>query len=128
MGGSAKDDIRRKHNNKEYDSDQSPVRVKSKKHKETKSDSDNSPPRKGSRTSNLKSQDDSDNSPPRTKIKKEYSDSDNSPPRTTNPNKKTLDGKKAGLQTASSLKSEMTELREKEKKRLASLSSKISGK
>lgn len=101
---------------------------KSRKHKETKSDSDNSPPRKGSNTNNLKSQDDSDNSPPRTKIKKEYSDSDNSPPRTTNPNKKTLDGKKAGLQTASSLKSEMTELREKEKKRLASLSSHISGK
>lgn len=102
-------------------------------------DSDNSPPRqKVKRSPNRQSdinsnsnlQDDSDNSPPRTKNVR-ATDSDNSPPRAKNNSsvtKKTLDGKKAGLQTATSLKSEMDLLRGKEKKRLEDLSSDISGK
>ena len=49
-------------------------------------------------------------SPPR--IKRENSDDDLSPPRM----KKTLDGKKAGLQDAKSLKEELSKLKEKEKK------------
>ena len=47
-------------------------------------------------------------SPPR--IKKENDDDDLSPPRL----KKTLDGKKAGLQDAKSLKEELSQIKEKE--------------
>merc|ERR1712218_117446 len=126
------------------DSDASPPRKKVKS--KNRSDSDFSPPRQGrnNNTSNLEG--DSDNSPPRLIHKTQQSDSDNSPPRDrpnrrqsdsdNSPNrvrtnsslaKKTLDGKKAGLQNASSLKSEMDVLRGEEKRRLNALSSEISG-
>merc|ERR1712218_629835 len=110
------------------DSDASPPRKKVKS--KNQSDSDFSPPRQGrnNNTSNLEG--DSDNSPPRLIHKTQQSDSDNSPPRVrTNSSlaKKTLDGKKAGLQNASSLKSEMDVLRGEEKRRLNALSSEISG-
>ena len=88
-------------------------------------DSDNSPPRRIHKTQ----QSDSDNSPPRDRHNRKQSDSDNSPNRVkTNSSlaKKTLDGKKAGLQNASSLKSEMDVLRGEEKRRLNALSSEIS--
>ena len=73
---------------------------------------------------------DSDNSPPRTMDMK-TTDSDNSPPRdqiNSSLTMKTMDGKKAGLQSTSSLRSEMDLLRGEEKKRLNALSSEISGK
>ena len=92
-------------------------------------DSDNSPPRK-----TIKKEVDSDISPPRQQIKQEI-DSDNSPPRIkreinikTEPDmsppraKKTLDGKKAGLQDAKSLRSEMDDLKKREKDRFGKVS------
>merc|ERR1712098_1002999 len=75
-------------------------------------DSDASPPRKRPKD------DDSDMSPPR-----RGDDSDASPPRM----KKTLDGKKAGLQNARDLKDELEELRRREKKALEGLSDEASG-
>ena len=53
---------------------------------------------------------DSEISPPRVK-RENNSDNDLSPPHM----KKTLDGKKAGLQDAKSLKAELTQLKEKER-------------
>ena len=92
-------------------------------------DSDNSPPRKS-----IKQEVDSDISPPRQQIKQEV-DSDNSPPRIKReidikqePDmsppraKKTLDGKKAGLQDAKSLRSEMDDLKKREKDRFGKVS------
>ena len=52
------------------------------------------------------------------------SDSDASPPRL----KKTLDGKKAGLQNAKDLKDELAELRQRERKMYEGLSEEMSGK
>merc|ERR1711915_482436 len=77
-------------------------------------DSDISPPRKHCALS------DSDISPPR---KRRGSDSDVSPPRL----KKTLDGKKAGLQNAIDLKDELDMIRGKEKQMMDHLSDDISG-
>ena len=59
---------------------------------------------------------DSDASPPR--IKKEPIDEDLSPPRQSLA-KKTLDGKKAGLQDAKSLKEELIMIKDKEKKMIS---------
>ena len=56
-------------------------------------------------------------SPPRIKQEK---DEDLSPPR--NPSKTTLDGKKAGLQDAKSMKEEMVEHKRKEAKALEGVS------
>ena len=81
---------------------------------QTEADSDASPPRKRARDG-----DDSDVSPPR----KNISDSDESPPRM----KKTLDGKKAGLQNARDLKEELLELKKREKKMMEGLSDELSG-
>ena len=91
------------------DSDASPPRRSIKE----EADSDASPPRKRARD------DDSDMSPPR----KNNSDSDASPPRM----KKTLDGKKAGLQNARDLKEELLALKRREKKMLDGLSDEASG-
>ena len=113
--------------NRESDSDFSPPRKSRNNKTNVPSDSDNSPPR--SRLE--KNISDSDNSPPRVRKNRRQSDSDNSPPRTKNNSNlasKTLDGKKAGLQNASSLKSEMDKLRNEERNRLTALSSEISGK
>ena len=120
---------RRKHlSNRQSDSDFSPPRNnRNDKSTNLPEDSDNSPAR--SRQQNNRS--DSDNSPPRSRNKMKQSDSDNSPPRSkndTNLAKKTLDGKKAGLQNAGSLKSEMDKIRREEKQRLSALSSEVSGK
>jgi pre-mRNA-splicing factor CWC26 len=90
-------------------------------------DSDASPPRR------IKQEVDDDLSPPR-QFKQEPNDSDSSPPRRikTEPDddgdlspprasassglmSKTLDGKKAGLQDAKSLKEELMKLKQKEK-------------
>jgi len=90
------------------DSDMSPPRARKRG-----SDSDISPPRKGRNS-------DSDISPPR---KGRNSDSDISPPRM----KKTLDGKKAGLQNARDLKDELLMIRKKEQKMMAGLSDEVSG-
>merc|ERR1711915_647984 len=91
-----------------------------------KDDSDASPPRK------IKSEPDSDASPPRKRPKDD--DSDMSPPRRGDDSdaspqrmKKTLDGKKAGLQNAKDLKDELAELRKREKKALDGLSDEASG-
>merc|ERR1712079_35353 len=92
------------------DSDASPPR----RQKKPDSDSDASPPRK-----RAKDDKDSDMSPPR----KGGSDSDASPPRM----KKTLDGKKAGLQNARDLKVELLELKRREKKMMDGLSDEASG-
>ena len=123
--------------NKRHDSSSdgnSPItsekRLSSANKKRQECDSDNSPPRQRTRNS-PKISSDSDNSPPRKAHKNEKSDSDNSPPRAKDKStltKKTLDGKRAGLQTASSLKSEMDTLRNEEKKRIGGLSSSVSGK
>jgi len=113
--------------NRESDSDFSPPRKNRNNKTNVPSDSDNSPPR--SRLE--KNISDSDNSPPRVRKNRRQSDSDNSPPRTKNNSNlasKTLDGKKAGLQNANSLKSEMDKLRNEERNRLTALSSEISGK
>ena len=116
-------------NQKGFDSDNTPPRYKSRE-SQCKSDSDNSPPRHKN-TRCKKEENDSDNSPPRKRPSAAYSDSDNSPPRAKDKSslaQKTLDGKMAGLQSASALKSEMNILRGEEKKRLAALSSEVSGK
>ena len=67
---------------------------------------------------------DSDTSPPRRKGGGGRDSSDESPPRrgTEKLQTKTLDGKKAGLQSAKGLKSEMEELRRREKERIGSVS------
>ena len=67
---------------------------------------------------------DSDTSPPRRKGGGDRNSSDESPPRrgTEKLQTKTLDGKKAGLQSAKGLKSEMEELRRREKERIGSVS------
>jgi len=70
---------------------------------------------------------DSDASPPRNKRKKSKSDSDESPPRQGKLATKTLDGKKAGLQSAKGLRSEMEDLRQREKERIGALSTDVSG-
>ena len=102
-----------------HDSDASPPRRRN-------DDSDASPPRR------IKSEPDSDASPPRKRPKDDDSDmspprrgddSDASPPRM----KKTLDGKKAGLQNAKDLKDELAELRRREKRALDGLSDEASG-
>ena len=107
-----------------HDSDASPPR------RRQNSDSDVSPPRR--RTDR---QEDSDASPPRQR--KAASDSDMSPPRRGNQSdsdaspprmKKTLDGKKAGLQNAKDLKDELAELRQRERKMYEGLSEEMSGK
>ena len=102
-----------------HDSDASPPRMRhdsdaSPPRRRQDSDSDASPPRKRAKDS------DSDMSPPR---KKQNSDSDASPPRM----KKTLDGKKAGLQNAKDLKDELAELKKREKKAMEGLSDEVSG-
>jgi len=108
----------------ESDSDASPPRRKSR----INHDSDVSPPRKRTKQSDsdisppraTKKDSDSDISPPR---KGRNSDSDISPPRM----KKTLDGKKAGLQNARDLKDELLMIRRKEQKMMAGLSDEVSG-
>ena len=104
-----------------HDSDASPPRQR-------KSDSDASPPRR-----NIKEEADSDASPPRKRARDD--DSDMSPPRKNNSDsdaspprmKKTLDGKKAGLQNARDLKEELMALKRREKKMLDGLSDEASG-
>merc|ERR1712096_387353 len=78
-----------------------------------------SPPRKVGRA-------DSDESPPR-KVKRE--DSDESPPRKGDfkQMKKTLDGKRAGLQSAKGLKEEMLSFRQREKDAILNLDNSKSG-
>ena len=105
-----------------HDSDASPPR------RRNDSDSDASPPRR-----NIKQEEDSDVSPPRKKARdddsdmspprKGGSDSDASPPRM----KKTLDGKKAGLQNARDLKDELAALKRREKKMMETLTDEQSG-
>jgi len=101
------------------DSDQSPPRKRTKG-----SDSDASPPRR-----RQKADDDSDLSPPRRPGAE--SDSDASPPRRgmdgDNKMKKTLDGKRAGLQRAADLKTELEEIRKKEKKMFDKMDTQVSG-
>ena len=77
-------------------------------------DSDESPPRR-------RNQGDSDASPPR---RRKANSSDESPPRRRDSKlqAKTLDGKKAGLQSAKGLKSEMEELRKRERDRIDAVS------
>ena len=112
------------------DSDISP-RMDSKRNAKTY-DSDNSPPRQRTRdTRNSEQNSDSDNSPPRKGHTNQKSDSDNSPPRVKEKSslmKKTLDGKKAGLQNAKALRSEMDNIRNEERKRMEGLSAEVSGK
>ena len=106
-----------------HDSDASPPRQR-------KSDSDASPPRK-----NIKEEADSDASPPRKRGRGDDNDSDMSPPRKNNSDsdaspprmKKTLDGKKAGLQNARDLKEELLALKMREKKMMEGLSDEVSG-
>ncbi|CAI5444688.1 unnamed protein product [Caenorhabditis angaria] len=121
------------------DSDNSPVRRNDSRSRK-RHDSDNSPPRrKDDRDSDVspprkqRRRNDSDNSPPRMK------DRDNSPPRRNREikkeidsdddsvAKKTLDGKKAGLQSARDLKEEGERIRRKEAKMFDELDSTISG-
>ena len=122
--------------NVEQDSDASPPRQRKKdsdsdvsppRRRRNDSDSDMSPPRRNDK-------DDSDVSPPRRKMKDSdsdmspprrgaRSDSDASPPRM----KKTLDGKKAGLQNAKDLKDELAELKRREKKMYEGLSDEMTG-
>ncbi|XP_014260049.1 BUD13 homolog [Cimex lectularius] len=101
-----------KKKNKDSDSDLSPPRKSNKLNKKPNYDSDNSPPRKNrpkERNSNITEKYDSDPSPPRK-------------PKGEKPNKnfsrdqmdKTLDGKKAGLQSAKNLKEELKELKDNE--------------
>ena len=106
-----------------HDSDASPPRHR-------KSDSDASPPRR-----NIKEEADSDASPPRKRVRDDDNDSDMSPPRKNNSDsdaspprmKKTLDGKKAGLQNAKDLKEELMALKRREKKMMEGLSDEASG-
>ena len=117
-----------------HDSDASPPR------KRKDSDSDESPPRK-----RVKEEPDSDASPPRRTRRdsdsdlsparrggKGGSDSDLSPPRVGEGMgkgmKKTLDGKKAGLQNARDLKEELRMIKEKERKKMEALPDEVSGK
>jgi len=116
-----------------HDSDASPPRTKPQN-----SDSDQSPPRKRQKDSDSdaspprrrqKADDDSDMSPPRRPGA--GSDSDASPPRRPmdgdNKMKKTLDGKRAGLQKAADLKTELEEIRNKEKKMFDKMDTQVSG-
>jgi len=112
-----------------HDTDISPTRIKqepdsdaSPPRKADKSDSDASPPRRLPNVKQEPAGSDSDISPPR--IKQEPDD-DLSPPRKLM--KTTLDGKKAGLQDARSMKVENEERRKKESKMLDGLSSEVSG-
>jgi len=128
-GSSSSPETRRRH-----DSDASPPR------KRKDSDSDASPPRK-----RVKDEPDSDASPPRRTRKDSDSDlsparrggagagsdSDLSPPRVGEGMgknvKKTLDGKKAGLQNARDLKEELKMLKDKERRKMEALSDEVSG-
>merc|ERR1719209_2099625 len=128
-GSSSSPETRRRH-----DSDASPPR------KRKDSDSDASPPRK-----RVKDEPDSDASPPR-RIRRGSdsdlsparrggnggSDSDLSPPRVGEGMgkgvKKTLDGKKAGLQNARDLKEELRMIKDKERKKMEALPDEVSGK
>ena len=92
-----------------HDSDNSPPRKSIK----TEVDSDISPPR------NIKIEEDSDISPPRIKQEPEE---DLSPPRKGM--SKTLDGKKAGLQNAKMLKSELESHKRKEHESFSKVSTK----
>jgi len=110
---------RRARNNS--DSDASPPR---KKARDANSDTDASPPRRRNGAKNS----DSDLSPPRKGGN--ASDSDQSPPRqpeTGSKMTKTLDGKRAGLQQAKDLKTELEEIRSKEKKMFEKMDTCISG-
>ena len=114
-----------------HDSDVSPPR------KRKDSDSDASPPRK-----RVKEEPDSDASPPRRRkrgsdsdlspARRGGSDSDLSPPRAGEGMgkgmKKTLDGKKAGLQNARDLKEELKMIKDKERKKMEALPDEVSGK
>merc|ERR1719430_288929 len=100
------------------DSDASPPRLKGNSVKKEQ-DSDASPPRKGETGGS-----DSDLSPPR---RGGGSDSDLSPPRNGNLMKKTLDGKKAGLQNARDLKEELIKIKDKENKAMEGMSNEVSG-
>jgi len=102
------------------DSDASPPR---KRHARAGSDSDASPPRRKA-TNNS----DSDASPPRRRGGDD--DSDASPPRRGDEGgkmTKTLDGKRAGLQQAKDLKTELEEIRNKEKKTFENMDTAVSG-
>ena len=117
-----------------HDSDASPPRRRHDSDASTpsqrKSDSDASPPRR-----NIKEEADSDASPPRKRLRDDDNDSDMSPPRKNNSDsdaspprmKKTLDGKKAGLQNAKDLKEELMALKRREKKMMEGLSDEMSG-
>jgi len=125
-----------------YDSDASPPRQQTRRGDSGMSssvkvkeepDSDASPPRQGAKLGGRRESrwggGDSDTSPPRRKGGGGRDSSDESPPRrgTEKLQTKTLDGKKAGLQSAKGLKSEMEELRRREKERIGSLSADVSG-
>ena len=127
--GSSSPEPRRRH-----DSDASPPR------KRKDSDSDASPPRK-----RVKDEPDSDASPPRRARRGSDSDlsparrggnggsdSDLSPPRVGEGMgkgvKKTLDGKKAGLQNARDLKEELKMIKDRERKKMEALPDEVSGK
>ncbi|EFP13322.1 hypothetical protein CRE_12200 [Caenorhabditis remanei] len=129
-------------NRQRRDSDNSPVRRRASPPRRTRHDSDNSPPRARARR-------DSDNSPPRRRdrdsspprrrrddsspprktrkieepkmIKKEEPDSD------TEVSRKTLDGKRSGLQSAKDLKEESDKLRAKNAKVFEEMDSSVSG-
>ena len=97
------------------------------------SDSDASPPRRRKQDSNMspprrQQKEDSDASPPR-RSRQDNSDSDASPPRrkersskSPEPSEKmtkTLDGKRAGLQVAKSLRSELDSIRQQEQEKFS---------
>ncbi|PAV75322.1 hypothetical protein WR25_00940 [Diploscapter pachys] len=112
--------------------DQSPPRRKGRK------DSDSSPPRRSRKSPSPKrriKQESPDLSPPRKssrkspspkrRIKEEPVDSDASPPRERQT--KTLDGKKAGLQSAKNLREETDRLKRNEEEMFAEIDNKYSG-
>ncbi|KAH8278508.1 hypothetical protein KR018_004320 [Drosophila ironensis] len=118
---------------KRNDSDQSPPRKRR--------DSDQSPPRRGKdagQSPPRRGRKDSDQSPPRsrdnnpfkkeTERKSRWASKSLSPPPTHKPKStKTLDGKKAGLQDAQSLKKESDERRRREHDLFEQMSSEVSG-
>lgn len=128
---------RKRHNS---DSDASPPRRRPEKdtrpvHKRNDSESDQSPPRRTRKTSDSspprRQRKDSDSSPPRRQVKQD-SDGDLSPQRpgtSKGPGKltKTLDGKKAGLQTGRALREEANEKRRQDEESFRKMDKTLTG-
>ncbi|XP_034245236.1 BUD13 homolog [Thrips palmi] len=141
------DDSYARKKGKQYDVDQSPPRRKKQNDSDTSPprrkqyDSDTSPPRKRqpdhSERTRRKNQSDSDTSPPRRSSKRDSQDSSVSRHKIKQEKddhgvqdskmKKTLDGKKAGLQDAKHLKQELLEFRQREEKVFAKMDDSLSG-